>query len=161
MARTVRNYYIEEGGAVRKIQVVPEPRRREADRPRRRKANRTYSKAAKKAEQSKGFDLRYTLVLATMLVMVIISCVIMLAVQGSVESKERKIESIQQEIQDIQADNAAYENKLESMYSLDDIYTIATNELGMVYSQNRSIIYYEDAQDDYVKQYGDVPKTTN
>ena len=161
MARTVRNFYIEEGGAVRKIQVVPEPRRREADRPRRRKANRTYSKAAKKAEQSKGFDLRYTLVLATMLVMVIISCVIMLAVQGSVESKERKIESIQQEIQDIQADNAAYENKLESMYSLDDIYTIATNELGMVYSQNGSIIYYEDAQDDYVKQYGDVPKTTN
>ena len=161
MARTVRNYYIEEGGAVRKIQVVPEPRRREADRPRRRKANRTYSKAAKKAEQSKGFDLRYTLVLATMLVMVIISCVIMLAVQGSVESKERKIESIQQEIQDIQADNAAYENKLESMYSLDDIYTIATNELGMVYSQNGSIIYYEDAKYDYVKQYGDVPKTTN
>ena len=159
MATRVRDLYIEEGGAVRRLQPAPSPERRPSARP--RKKGKTYTKAAKKAEQSKGFDLRYTLVLATMLIMVIVSCVIMLAVQGSVESKERKIESIQQQIQDVQADNAAYENKLESMYSLDDIYTIATNELGMVYSENGAIIYYEDAQGDYVKQYDDVTKTTN
>ena len=160
MARPVREMYIEEGGAVRRLQPAPK-RRRQPVSPQPRRRNKTYSKAAQKAEASKGFDLRYTLVMTVMIMMVIISCIIMLAVQDSVESKERKIESIQQEIQDIQADNAAYENKLESMYSLDDIYSIATNELGMVYSENGAIIYYEDSQGDYVKQYEDVPKTTN
>ena len=93
--------------------------------------------------------------------MVILSCVIMLTVQGSVENKERKIESLQEEIQDMEADNTAYENKLNSMYSLEDVYNIATGELGMVYSENGSIIYYENEQGDYVKQYGDVPKTAD
>ena len=57
--------------------------------------------------------------------------------------------------------NAAFENKLNSMYSLEDVYTIATGELGMVYSENGQIRYYENEQGDYVKQYSDVPETTN
>ncbi|MCR5543242.1 MAG: cell division protein FtsL, partial [Eubacterium sp.] len=61
----------------------------------------------------------------------------------------------------VQADNSAYENSLNNMYSLEDIYTIATNELGMVYSQNGQIVYYEQEQGDYVKQYSDVPATSD
>jgi hypothetical protein len=47
------------------------------------------------------------------------------------------------------------------MYSLDDIYKVATRELGMVYSQNGQIIRYDKQEDDYVKQYSDVPKTVD
>ena len=47
------------------------------------------------------------------------------------------------------------------MYSLEDVYTIATSELGMVYSENGQIRYYENEQGDYVKQYSDVPETTH
>ncbi|MCR5226458.1 MAG: hypothetical protein K6E27_04540 [Eubacterium sp.] len=159
MANRAREMYIEEGNAVRKTVAVP--KRQERPAPSRRRQRKTFKKSAIKAEQSMGFDLRYTVVLALMLVMVILSCVIMLTVQGSVENKERKIESLQEEIQDIEADNTAYENKLNSMYSLEDIYNIATGELGMVYSENGSIIYYESEQGDYVKQYSDVPKTAD
>jgi len=159
MASRAREMYIEEGGAVRRTVAVPERQGRPV--PRKKRYRRTFRKSAIKAEQSMGFDLRYTLVLAFMLVMVILSCVIMLTVQGSVENKERRIESLQEQIQDIEADNIAYENKLNSMYSLEDIYNIATGELGMVYSENGSIIYYENEQGDYVKQYSDVPKTAD
>ena len=84
----------------------------------------------------------------------------MITVHEKVESKESKIEALQIEIQNIEDDNIAVANKLDGMYSLEDIYSIATGELGMVYSENGSILYYDQEQGDYVKQYGDVPKTT-
>ncbi len=163
-----RGFNYEEGGAVRKIETFPQierPRRererREVERPTPVKKSKTYKKAAKEAQQSAGFDLKYTIVLALMVLAVVVSCVIMLSVQTSVESKEKRIESLQEELQDIQADNDAFENKLDSMYSLEDIYTIATGELGMVYSENGQIRYYENEQGDYVKQYSDVPETAD
>lgn len=161
MASRARDMYYIEGNTVRKREVeAPRPRRREPERaPQRRRS--TYKKAAIKAENSKGFDLRYVAVLCVMLVLMTASCVIMLMVQSSVESREKKIESLQQEIQTLQADNAAYENSLNNMYSLEDIYTIATGELGMVYSQNGQIIYYDNSEDDYVKQYDDIPATVD
>ena len=151
-------YYVE-GSVVRKRETAVPRRREEPQRvPKRR--SKTYKKAARKAENSKGFDLRYTLLLSVMFIVMIVSCVIMLTVQGAVETKERDIESLQEEIQSLQADNAAYENSLNNMYSLEDIYDIATGELGMVYSHNGQIRYYDSEEGDYVKQYGDVPKSS-
>ena len=163
MERRSSDLYYIEGSVVRKRETaVPrryeEPKRAPKRAPQKR--TKTYTKAARKAENSKGFDLRYTLLLSVMFIVMIISCVIMLTVQGSVETKERQIENLQEELQSLQADNSAYENSLNNMYSLEDIYSIATGELGMVYSQNGQIRYYESAEGDYVKQYGDVPKTS-
>ena len=121
----------------------------------------TYRKSAEKAEKSLGFDLGYMLVLSFMLILMIVSCVVMLSVQGNVETKEKNIESLQRQLESVQADNDAYEDSLNNMYSMDDIYTIATGELGMIYSQNGQIIRYEKQEDDYVKQYSDVPKTVD
>ncbi len=162
MAYRERNFYVEEGGAVRKIETFPrrERVRKPVAAPKKR-GSKTYKKAAREAQKSAGFDLKYTVILAVMVLAVVVSCVVMLSVQSSVESKEKRIESLQVELQDIQADNAAFENKLNSMYSLEDVYTIATSELGMVYSENGQIRYYENEQGDYVKQYSDVPETTH
>ena len=157
MAR--ERYYFEEGGAIRE-EVAPR-RKRQAEQPRKpKKKGRSYDKAAEKAEQSRGFDFGYTLVLVFTIGVAIVACAIMITVHEKVESKESKIEALQIEIQNIEDDNIAVANKLDGMYSLEDIYSIATGELGMVYSENGSILYYDQEQGDYVKQYGDVPKTT-
>ncbi len=154
-------YY--DGNAARRYEVSP--RRYYEDEPEvRRPARRgrvSYRKAARIAEESRGFDFRYMAVLVLMFLMVVAACVVMITVQTSVESKERSIDSLRESLQSIEADNSAHENKLDSMYSLEDIYTIATGELGMVYSQNGQIIYYEQENGDYVKQYNDVPKTVD
>ena len=65
---------------------------------------------------------------------------------------------MQLEIQDLQANNAAYAASLENKYSLNHIYDVATKDLGMVYSQKGQIVYYESANEDYVKQMRDVPE---
>ncbi len=98
------------------------------------------------------------MVLGIALLVMIISCVVMLTLQSKVSNQERNIHSMQEEIQDMEANNAAYSDLLESKYSLDKVYTVATKELGMVYSQKGQIVYYESANEDYVKQLKDVPE---
>ena len=85
-------------------------------------------------------------------------CTFMLIIQSRVSEQERRISSMQTEIQDLEANNAAYADSLESKYSLDKIYEVATKDLGMVYSQKGQIVYYESANEDYVKQLKDVPE---
>ncbi|MBO4864607.1 MAG: cell division protein FtsL [Eubacterium sp.] len=158
MARRASEMYYVDGSTVRKV-AAPAPRR--VEQPVRRKKAKTYRKSAVTAEKSLGFDLGYMLVLSVMLILMIVSCVVMLSVQGNVETKEKNIESLQRQLESVQADNDAFEDSLNNMYSMDDIYTIATGELGMIYSQNGQIIRYEKQEDDYVKQYSDVPKTVD
>ena len=157
--RESERYYIE-GSVVRKREVeYARPRREE--RPVPRKKAKTYTRAARKAENSLGFDKAYTVVLTIMVLVMIAACVIMLSVQGGVEAKEDHIDSMRRELQQLQVDNSAFENSLNNMYSLEDIYKVATGELGMVYSQNGQIKDYDKEMGDYVKQYTDVPKTSD
>lgn len=160
MARR-RGYYTE-GSTARQIEYdYAEPARRERrvtrERERSAEVPRIHSGAARQAEKSLAFDARYMAIVITMVLFMAAACTVMLVLQTKVSEQESNIESLQIQIQDVQADNSAYENSLENMYSLDDIYNIATGELGMVYSQNGQIIYYDNADGDYVKQYGDVP----
>ena len=53
---------------------------------------------------------------------------------------------------------AAQEEKIRDKYSLTYVYDVATNRLGMVYSQKGQVLYYESANEDYVKQLKDVPE---
>ncbi|MBR4025258.1 MAG: hypothetical protein IKI86_08265 [Firmicutes bacterium] len=161
--RRVRQMYYVDGSTVRRTQyqAVPERRRRPqqpARRPKRTPENVTYPKAAARAERSLYFDRGYMMVLGIALLVMIISCVVMLTLQSKVSNQERNIHSMQEEIQDMEANNAAYSDLLESKYSLDKVYTVATKELGMVYSQKGQIVYYESANEDYVKQLKDVPE---
>ena len=55
--------------------------------------------------------------------------------------------------------NAEYSSGLDSMTDLDEIYKIATTELGMVYSKPGQTVYYPQNSDDYVIQYKNVPET--
>ena len=162
MARELRNMYYVDGSTVRRVgyrEAYPQERPAYPERPvhQPRKQPLTYRRVAIRAEKSLAFDLRYTLLLTAMFAIMIASCIVMLYVQGEVNSRERRITSLQQQIQTITADNAAFENNLNGMYSLEDIYKIAIGELGMVYSQNGQVVYYDGQMDDYVKQYSDIP----
>jgi len=144
--------YIVEGSTVRKRQTAP----KRVTRVERHAV--TYTKASRRAEASKSFDRGYTAVLVAMLAVVAFSCLMMLTMQSSVASKEQKIESLQSELQTLESGNIALESELNNMYSLQDIYEVASNQLGMVFAENGQIIYYEPENGDYVKQYEDVPR---
>jgi hypothetical protein len=52
--------------------------------------------------------------------------------------------------------DAAYE-AVNTTYDLDYVYKVAVDELGMVYPNNNKVITYQSGDEDYVRQYEDIP----
>ena len=159
--RTGKDLYYVDGSVVRRRYSAEPARRRVPEQtPARRKKERmiTYPRAAVQAEKSLYFDRGYLVVLMMAVMIMIASLGVMVYLQGKVDDRERNIRSLQYNLQEIKTDNAAYADSLESKYSLDKIYEVATKDLGMVYSQKGQIVYYEKANEDYVKQLRDVPE---
>ena len=159
--RTERDLYYVDGSVVRRRYSAEPARRREPEQtPAKKKKTRivTYPKAAVQAEKSLYFDRGYLVVLMLAALIMIASLGVMVYLQGRVDDRERNIRILQYELQEVRSDNSAYADSLESKYSLDKIYEVATKDLGMVYSQKGQIVYYEKANEDYVKQLRDVPE---
>lgn len=75
-----------------------------------------------------------------------------------IRTQQNNINNLETQLEAINDDNAAFRMALDNMYTLDQIYDVATNELGMVYAKKGQIVYYDSANEDYVKQYQDVPE---
>ncbi len=175
-----RNMYYVDGSTVRKTEYASYPARRYEEEPSRRERRRTltreeerklakkqknialnrkhHARVAKKAAKSQAFDFAYTAVLVVAFVLMVASCVYMLKLEGKVREQESNITKLSKELDTIKSDNMSYSDSLENMYTLDEIYKIATSELGMVYSTKGQIIYYDSANEDYVTQFEDVPE---
>lgn len=133
----------------------PTPSRRPEVRP--QPTVRKRKRLSNQAKKTLAFNSGYMVFMMVMVTMVIISCAFMLYMDTKITAQQNNITALEAELEDIQDDNAAHRIRLNNMYSLDEVYDVATNELGMVYAKKGQIIYYESADEDYVKQYQDVP----
>lgn len=157
-------YYIE--GSTAKVMTVPERRPsrepgRNTDRTPQRTSQRVQPAKSKKvssqAQRALAFNLGYTIYVVAAVLIMVCACFVMLGMESRINTQQQNISNLSAELEALRDDNAAYRVQLENMYSLDDVYDIATNELGMVYAKKGQIVYYDSANEDYVKQYQDVP----
>ncbi len=148
-----------DGSAVRKLDYEPErvrPERRVEERPAVRPEKRqTIDRSMDKAL---AFDLRYTVFVVASVVIMVAACIVMLYMESRINDQQNNINELEAQLDAIETDNAAYAVTLENMYTLDEITDVAINELGMVYAKKGQIVYYDSANEDYVKQYQDVPE---
>ncbi|MCM1286767.1 MAG: hypothetical protein NC240_00550 [Clostridium sp.] len=157
--RTRSMGYVVEGSVVRKLNEAPARRLRpEAEPPRKNKNENKRQGVPASLDRALAFNLKYTIFVVASVCIMIAACVVMLYMETRVNELKRNINSLEALVEEAQTDNAAYKSSIESMYTLDEIYDVATNELGMVYARSGQIIYYESADEDYVKQYRDVPE---
>ena len=70
-----------------------------------------------------------------------------------------QIESYQKEIENLKQKNDALQNAINSALDPEKIYTIATEELGMVYPGDNQVIEYKKSESEYVRQYENIPKS--
>ena len=70
---------------------------------------------------------------------------------------ERDIISMERNLTAMKNENDAAYEQIEKVYDLDYVYNIAVNELGMVYPNNNEIITFKKADENYVRQYADIP----
>ena len=83
----------------------------------------------------------------------------MLKLMADVKEGKNEVSTLQSQLNEQLNVNAEYSLGLDSMTDLDEIYKIATTELGMVYSKPGQTVYYPQNSDDYVIQYKNVPET--
>lgn len=83
----------------------------------------------------------------------------MLKLMADVKEGKNEVSTLQSQLNEQLNVNAEYSSGLDSMTDLDEIYKIATTELGMVYSKPGQTVYYPQNSDDYVIQYRNVPET--
>lgn len=164
--RPVRSMYYIDGSTARKIETAPRKVNRTQQRPveRERQVNRERQQVRErkhvneKAQNALAFNLKYTVFVVTSVIIMLSACIAMLYMESRVSVQQANINELETQLETIQEENAAYRVKLESMYTLDQIYDVATNELGMVYAEKGQVVYYESADEDYVKQYQDIPE---
>lgn len=156
--RTRRNMYYIDGSTVRKAE--PAPARKSNNEVHKKSSNKTVQKkkVSEKAQNALAFNRGYTFFVVAAVFIIVCACIAVLYMESRISLQQANINDLETQLEVIEEENAAYRLSLESMYTLDEIYDVATNELGMVYAEKGQIVYYESADEDYVKQYQDVPE---
>lgn len=137
----------------------PQPQRRVSPQPRPQERPQVRRRVTAQTKKTLAFSAGYMMFMITMVCLVVASCVLMLYMNTKISTQQNNISALEAELEKIEDDNAAHRLRLNNMYTLDDIYNVATNELGMVYAKKGQIIYYDSANEDYVKQYQDIPSS--
>ena len=86
------------------------------------------------------------------------TCVSYLQLQSSIAARLNHIEALEASIEKKKADNDALETRINTSIDLDNIYKIATEELGMVYANKDQVRMYNKTESEYVRQYEDIPE---
>ena len=155
--QTRRQVYYTDGTAARQMYTSPAPSRRVSPQQRPQERQKVKRRVTAQTKKTLAFSAGYMMFMVCMVGLVVGSCVLMLYMNTKISTQQNNISALESELEKIQDDNAAHKLRLNNMYTLDDIYNVATNELGMVYAKKGQIIYYDSADEDYVKQYQNVP----
>ena len=145
-----KKYYVE-GSAARVYDFPAEPLKREPQRTPEPK------RVPEKKKTVKRFDIFSFVTFSLASVMMLLACVRLISLQSEVTAKKREISKLTNTYEGLVNDNDAVQARIGSDVDLNEIYRIATDELGMVYPKPGQIVRYDKAKEQYVKQYKDVP----
>lgn len=143
-----------EGNVVRnpeQANAVPKRRREEEIRP------SVSRKTRRNREKAQQINLAYVLFLLAAAVATLFVCVNFLQIQAESTAHRKTVASLESQLSALKMENdVAYEAAVSSV-DLEKVKDIAINELGMVYADKGQIITYDSQDNDYVRQYEDVP----
>lgn len=139
-----------------------EPKKHEVQRPvkspkqtpKQETKTRTYAKP--RIDHNIGF-FSMCILLAAILV-TLYTCFMYLKVQSETVVITKEIRQLESELESLQDRNEAACNEVLDAVNPDEMYRIAVQELGMVYPNKNRTVYYQSADDGYVRQFGDIPK---
>ncbi len=155
------NYYTE-GNAVRRVRPdsdiyenpLREERRRQRQEIERRKSTRTSRKSQKELS---SINMASCIVLIFAITVTLFTCIDYIKTQAEVSSLNRNIIQAEKELSNLKDENRIYKAQLDASVDLNEIYDVATNELGMVVPNDEQVIYFESVKRGFVKQYDNIP----
>lgn len=175
--RSNRGVYVE-GNAARRLQEVPDRRKRppQADIARKRakairqaeaarstksaNPNRQLSRQAQlNREKAMSMNRGFVIFLAVVSAAVLFFCVHYLKLKSEVTAQIKAVAVLESELTELREDNDAYESQVTSNVDLNEIKKIAIGRLGMRYPSDDQKMTYETSKSSYVRQYQDIPET--
>ncbi|MBR5968527.1 MAG: hypothetical protein IK001_08030 [Lachnospiraceae bacterium] len=182
-----RNYYSNlnrgnafNGNAARQLAVVPDeyeedeelmfeaepeyeaPERDERRRGRAARPERRPEYGQQKAPETKvryrvKVGLLPVMVFAVAIAALLSSAFGYLEVQSKINQADKQIRIAQTKLADVEALNASLSSALDTEIDRNYIYTVAVARLGMVYPDKNQVVYYEPAEEGYVRQLSAIP----
>lgn len=134
------------GNALPKEEYLP-------DRYEREERARVRSVAQKKQKEAAlRMDLPYLIVLTVAAIAALAICINLLQVQSQITASLKNIETQEKILEEYKNDNDALEARIEASVNLDEVYRVATEELGMVYANKSQVVTYDRTPTEYVRQ---------
>jgi len=143
------------GNTVRRLE--PEPQRRETAQP--EPPKRASRQVRKNRKRAMHMSAGYVAFLTIAAVMGLVVCVQFLQLRSQVTTRSKNIAAKQQELVSLKDENDTKYNNIMDSVSLEQVRERALNDLGMVYAQPGQVIEYQNPENDYVKQYEDIPQS--
>lgn len=152
MERKVR--YVQEGNTLREVYDFPARQPKEKEHTSERVHKRTYYEV----EKAPRMSLKMTVLLAASVVLSVMSCIKYLNVQADINEVKNDITKLEKNIDVLSTKNASVAYEIDSYVDVEYVMKTAIEELGMVMADEEQVITYESTRNEYMEQYGDVPK---
>lgn len=99
-----------------------------------------------------------TFILAFVIIATLGVCVVYLKAEYAVTSNSEQIMSLKNQLSEVNKQNQQLEDEIASSVNLDEVYRIATQELGMVLPSKEEVFYIGADDITYTKKYADITK---
>ena len=145
--------------------VAPKPEQDWREEQLRRRRQQDIGKNVKKhhrirrnQERAMYMDLPYVIMLTLASICTLYLCVNYLHIQSAITARMHNIEAMEEKLEKMRTENDALETSINTSIDLNEIYEIATKELGMVYAKKDQVLLYDKTESEYVRQYEDIPE---
>ena len=145
--------YYTEGNVVRKLEsVYPDlqPKTPEKELP--------GKKVRKNKDRVHSMNFPYLVMLSVAMVAVLGLCANYISVQSRLTSTIKETQKNESKLESLKNENDSVENMIATYVDLDHIKDVATNKLGMVYAKKNQVITYEKTENEYVRQFDEIPR---
>lgn len=145
-----QDYYVD-GNTIR--QAVPEqkpneiPETRPKTKPAKQRPKKELSSVNKGA----------CLVLIVAIAITLFVCIDYIQTVSTVSLLNNDINQMEKDLTSLKEENKIRSEKLNAQLDLEEVYTIATEEYGMVRPDESQVIYFDKAYSEFVKQYDEIP----
>ncbi len=112
----------------------------------------------KNREKARHMSLGYVLFLSIALVLTGVVLIGYLTLQAENTTSLKNIASLESKLNDMRLDNEEEYSNIVSAVDMEEIKRVAIEELNMQYASEGQIVKVENALDDYVRQYSEMPK---
>lgn len=107
---------------------------------------------------ARTYDPLMVLLALGAVVLLLLSSLSYVGRNAALHASNKQLASLKQEYETLRSDNNTREEMIRGSIDAEEVYRIATQELGMNYPQKHQVITYHKTESGYVAQYENIPE---